>query len=156
MWAFADFATVECSPRCDTSIRKVAKLIFLQVTNLLNGYCFSEWGGHLKLIWLDEPKPAVTRTGETVIVRYPETNSVASHLISACDFHHQLLSSALPIILPPAVNSWLTDSESTFQSPVKTVVTHIFSSISCYLFLSFKVLFSISHRRHSYCFVAVL
>lgn len=54
MWAFAGFVTESCVPRCYTSILKVAKLIFVQVTNLLNGYCYLGEEDHSKLIWLNE------------------------------------------------------------------------------------------------------
>lgn len=160
MWAFAGFVTAACVPRCDTAILKVAKLIFLQVTNLLNSYCFLREVGHSILIWLDKSKHTVWHAqGNIHFMSAEQTgHNPASHLISACDFQHQLLGPARSVIHPPGLHSWLPDSGSHFQSksnqnsPVSLRALlfclfcshiHIFSPLSCsyveFLFSSYSV-----------------
>ncbi len=131
MWSFAGFLSVAHVPHCDTSILKVAKLIFLQVTHLFNGCCFSWEVGHFKWIWLDELKRSVMCTVNIHFVSALSLNkqsSLTPHRRQACDIHHQLLGSALPVIRPPGLCCWLHYSGSTFQSLFKATVTPQLSS----------------------------
>ena len=94
MWAFAGFVTLVLAPHCKTSILKVAKLIYLQVTNRLNGYCQREVG-HSKWIWLGEPKHTVWHARWKCFflrVYYPKTKGAVSHLSPASKICHQTLT----------------------------------------------------------------
>lgn len=114
MWVFAGSVTSARAPRCDTSILKVAKLIFLQVTNLLNGHCFLREVGHSKWIWL------VAARGTFILwVHYSKT----SHLVPVPATATSSCWTRLGSRSQAGLCCWLPESPSNSHRPMKTAVT---------------------------------